>query len=413
MTALRWQDQAPHTEQIPISKMLPLIETAIARSPDRFDLKAQLAKALFGAGQIEDLLTQFRTTARDDRAPADMLLTLGRAAVLGRDYELALTALRAAEERGAATTGYLAEALFRLGRHDEALRAGLAALDHSADDHSLLVVARVLFDRGAVTQLWSLCQRLYDRGARRGWLPVVMASCAAMLGRDDLPYAIDRGRDFSAARSDAPEETNRELADELLTQRSTPKQTATSSSRIRNDRLDLAAGKPPRSIAARASRSGRRTRIERLECFGGPLAHSLLEQIRGAVETYVAARAPGDPLLALQPERSFLRAWGLVLRDDKWQDWHVHQAAWISGVYYVQVPDTGSASDRPGAIEFGPFPFVDDAGIRRLRWHVTPVPGLLLLFPAYYAHRTWPTGVGTPRISVAFDVRPSGAIEAN
>jgi hypothetical protein len=40
-------------------------------------------------------------------------------------------------------------------------------------------------------------------------------------------------------------------------------------------------------------------------------------------------------------------------------------------------------------------------------WTVAPRSGDLLLFPSYFAHRTWPTGVATPRISVAFDVMPA------
>ncbi len=36
-----------------------------------------------------------------------------------------------------------------------------------------------------------------------------------------------------------------------------------------------------------------------------------------------------------------------------------------------------------------------------------PEPGLLVIFPAWYAHRTWPTGKDSERISVAFN-----AIEA-
>ncbi len=36
-----------------------------------------------------------------------------------------------------------------------------------------------------------------------------------------------------------------------------------------------------------------------------------------------------------------------------------------------------------------------------------PEPGMLLLFPSYYAHWTHATGVAHSRISVAFDVIPA------
>jgi hypothetical protein len=38
-----------------------------------------------------------------------------------------------------------------------------------------------------------------------------------------------------------------------------------------------------------------------------------------------------------------------------------------------------------------------------------PRPGMLLLFPSYFAHRTLPTGSRDPRLCVAFDVEPSPA----
>jgi hypothetical protein len=67
-----------------------------------------------------------------------------------------------------------------------------------------------------------------------------------------------------------------------------------------------------------------------------------------------------------------------------------------------------SAGGHPGAIEFGPHPVGAERPTavwpRRL---LTPQAGQLLLFPSYYGHRTWPTGVAESRICVAFDVVPS------
>ena len=82
-----------------------------------------------------------------------------------------------------------------------------------------------------------------------------------------------------------------------------------------------------------------------------------------------------------------------------------------NGVYYVEMPKIEqSGVGHRGAIEFGPYPFGRDTDtLKAHRWHLVPTPGLLLLFPSYYAHRTWPTGVAASRISVAFDVRPVGA----
>jgi Putative 2OG-Fe(II) oxygenase len=64
-----------------------------------------------------------------------------------------------------------------------------------------------------------------------------------------------------------------------------------------------------------------------------------------------------------------------------------------------------------GMIEFGPCPFAqaDEEKLRPYRWRIRPEPGLLLLFPSYLTHRTWPTGKPEHRICVAFDVRPVGS----
>lgn len=85
---------------------------------------------------------------------------------------------------------------------------------------------------------------------------------------------------------------------------------------------------------------------------------------------------------------------------------HLHEDSWLSGAYYVQLPDAVRADDpnRAGWIEFGrPFaslPPVPDALLR----HVPPREGLLLLFPSYLFHRTRPFAGAGHRISLSFDL---------
>jgi hypothetical protein len=40
-----------------------------------------------------------------------------------------------------------------------------------------------------------------------------------------------------------------------------------------------------------------------------------------------------------------------------------------------------------------------------------PTPGLMVVFPSHYAHRTRPTGVKALRISIAFDVLSANAAD--
>ncbi len=132
----------------------------------------------------------------------------------------------------------------------------------------------------------------------------------------------------------------------------------------------------------------------------GPVA--VLESlIRGAIDAYFA-----DPVRAQHPycpRRSGpgrLDAWATVLDSGGYQDSHNHPSGVLSGVYYVQLPDSGEA----GAIEFGrpapPFATPAEPEVMVIR----PETGLLVLFPSFFWHRTIPFQGGGKRISIAFDL---------
>lgn len=61
-----------------------------------------------------------------------------------------------------------------------------------------------------------------------------------------------------------------------------------------------------------------------------------------------------DPFLAAPPQRIELQAWGVVLGASGHQTPHNHSAAWLSGVYYAQVPRVVSESrdEHAGWLEF-------------------------------------------------------------
>jgi uncharacterized protein (TIGR02466 family) len=82
---------------------------------------------------------------------------------------------------------------------------------------------------------------------------------------------------------------------------------------------------------------------------------------------------------------------------------HIHDAAWISGVFYPEMPPglTGAS----GALVLGAHPQAprNDPPYPTLR--LSPRPGQIVLFPAYVYHHTIPfAGLGR-RVSVAFDIR--------
>ncbi|NND36678.1 MAG: hypothetical protein HKN81_06015, partial [Gammaproteobacteria bacterium] len=110
-------------------------------------------------------------------------------------------------------------------------------------------------------------------------------------------------------------------------------------------------------------------------------------------------------VMACESDLWTLRAWGTVLSPGGRQAPHQHPLAWLSGVYYVGLPDETDV----GSLEFGAPP--ERIGLRaepELR-DVTPRPGRLVIFPSWFYHRTRPFAVGSRRISIAFDVMPLAA----
>jgi uncharacterized protein (TIGR02466 family) len=131
--------------------------------------------------------------------------------------------------------------------------------------------------------------------------------------------------------------------------------------------------------------------------------------IDAAVRAHLATLQadPGHPFLAGRPSRYAYRGWSVILEDQGYHVSHIHPEGWLSGCYYVQVPDfeDGDLED-PGCIEFGPpwteLPFPVPPPLRR----VPPAAGRLVLFPSYFWHRVRPFRSASQRITVPFDLVP-------
>jgi len=113
-----------------------------------------------------------------------------------------------------------------------------------------------------------------------------------------------------------------------------------------------------------------------------------------------------DVFLRNAPERYRLHVWATQAAQSGFIDTHIHEDSWLSGAYYVELPDAIDADDatHAGWIEFGrPFaglPQPPDAAMRQ----VLPQVGTLLLFPSYLFHRTLPYAGSGERISISFDL---------
>jgi tetratricopeptide (TPR) repeat protein len=384
--ALKWKT-SDRDEHGLIARFLPALRNALAQAPERTDVKVRLAKALLETGQAAEVVDMLKPLLGHRHAAPELLCWLGRAAIAMGDDSLALTALRSAAASGAGDAFYdLPAPLRRMGREDEALDAALEALKRNPNKpEPLQFVAATLCNRGEIERLWNLCLELRAGGAHGGWLPAAMASAAAMLGdMDAYGKLMDRSRWFLARRLDVPDGFNRDLAAEILADRHAQP--------MPKGRVTPGAG----------------AIVDNLQRSDSPLVQEFFRRIHAAVEDYVAERetCSFDPAIAQRPAALALKSWSLAMHDDGHTGWHIHPRAWLSGVYYVAVPKLDHVgSEQPGTVEFGPFPLGGDTdALKALRWHLMPTPGLLLLFPSHYAHRSWPTGLDARRISIALDV---------
>ncbi len=109
-----------------------------------------------------------------------------------------------------------------------------------------------------------------------------------------------------------------------------------------------------------------------------------------------------------------LQGWPNVNRSGDYHDPHNHPHAYLSGTYYVAVPDydaapQGRADRRPGAISFydprGPANMTAIKGDPQIEAEhtVRPRPGEILLWPAFLLHFVHPNLSDEPRISISFN----------
>ncbi|MDP2124221.1 MAG: tetratricopeptide repeat protein [Parvibaculum sp.] len=119
-------------------------------------------------------------------------------------------------------------------------------------------------------------------------------------------------------------------------------------------------------------------------------------------------REPRHPYRNQIPQTYQLDLWGTLLSEGGHQHSHIHVGGWMSGVYYVALPPTmGKDEAHDGWIEFGHPPPEFDAKFEPQTIAYEPREGDAFFFPSYLFHRTLPFSGDAPRISLAFDVKPT------
>ena len=143
----------------------------------------------------------------------------------------------------------------------------------------------------------------------------------------------------------------------------------------------------------------------------GPVA-ALEQAVGSAATTYwraLSSQGSPHPFVDHRPHSVYLKMWTVVLERGGHQIAHIHPEAWLSGVYYPQIPASMRGGTGPeGWLEFGEPDGSFSARIEVPTYKVRPEEGLLVLFPSYFYHRTIPFDDAGTRISIAFDIVPLG-----
>lgn len=110
-----------------------------------------------------------------------------------------------------------------------------------------------------------------------------------------------------------------------------------------------------------------------------------------------------------------VQGWPNVNRLGDYHDPHNHPYAYLSGTYYVRVPESRAplrnrADVRPGCITFyDPRGAVNMTAIKddpqiEPEFTVAPRPGTILMWPAFLMHFVHPNLSQDPRISISFNI---------
>lgn len=110
-----------------------------------------------------------------------------------------------------------------------------------------------------------------------------------------------------------------------------------------------------------------------------------------------------------------IQGWANVNRQGDYHDPHNHPHSYLSGTYYVRVPDTEPVIGTRNDIRSGCISFYDPRGAANMNairndpnieaeFTVQPRDGLILLWPAFLKHFVHPNLSHEPRISISFNV---------
>jgi tetratricopeptide (TPR) repeat protein len=139
-----------------------------------------------------------------------------------------------------------------------------------------------------------------------------------------------------------------------------------------------------------------------------PIIQTFLKMLDEPIRAYIDAMGAPDPSHPWSGRKTgkyrLTGAWSVKLKPGGFHINHVHPEGWISGPYYVKVPDVvAEGTGKQGWVTFGeprwPTP---GCTVEKI---VQPKPGLQVLFPSYFWHGTIPFSAGE-RMTAPLDAAP-------
>jgi len=376
-----------------------LFELAMKNFPQETAFILTLGQIYQRANRFVDAENLFRRVIEMEPAHALAHMHLGMTLVRQNRAEQAVACFNRAielEPKFASAYGNLGNALQQLNDMQGAEAAYEKAVTlNPGDDISQTSLGLVKLKRGASREAADIFERvLSGRSAERraaAWFPFARAQELGQMPagyRSELATLIHRATLTPPQGISSITEFNKVLADAL---RKEPSLTY--------------------EPAGKATRKGKQTGLL-LDHPRQPYV-AFEQMLRKAIDAHFASlkRVPNHPYLGMIPDGYQIAMWGTLLPEGGHQYSHIHAGGWMSGVYYVELPSTLGKADsenRDGWIEFGHPPPEFDAQFEPQTVFYEPRQGEALFFPSYYFHRTVPFTGTAERISLAFDVKPTG-----
>lgn len=133
------------------------------------------------------------------------------------------------------------------------------------------------------------------------------------------------------------------------------------------------------------------------------------DAMAGAIQTFIDGlpASKTHPFLKRNTGKfEFSGSWSIRLNDQGFHVNHVHTEGWISGPYYVQLPDVVKlGKGNEGCVKFGesPLKLGEREHIGKI---VRPEEGVMVMFPSYMWHGTFPFSSQETRTTMPFDIIP-------